>query len=125
MLLFKLTRWSRVILSWFFGNKYEKEFRLFKLEGVNEVDIYDRLIPHCYQYNYIGAVYRKQIFQVRWLLNLEYQIHLRFYKNGWVTGHYELQPEMYPMAHLKGEKLRKLNRGEKVAIELMLTVKGG
>ena len=123
MLLFRLVRWARVILAWFFGNKYEEEFRLFRLEKVNEEDIYDRLIPYCYQYNYMGAVYREQVFQVRQLTDLLHQIHLRFYKDGWVTGHYELQPEMYPMTHLRGEGLRELTLGERAVIELILAVK--
>lgn len=109
MWLFKFLRWTRTLLTYLFGNKYEDElFRLFQVPGLTSEEFYERLIPYCHQYNYMGACYRRQIFQTRKLIGLEHQIHLRFYKDEWVTGHYELQPEFSPRQHLAGADLRPL-----------------
>lgn len=112
MWLFKLIRWTRVMQAWLFGNKYENElFGLFLIDLTLE-QFYEKLIPICFQYNYIGAAYRGQLFQIRKLIGLKHQIHLRLYKSNWVTGHYELQPEMDPKGHLNGVDLRTLTDGE-------------
>ena len=114
MLLFKLIRLTRKIRTWFSGNKpWEEMFKLFRLDDhLSPEQLYERLIPHCYQYNYMGACYRHQIFQVRKLTDSRHQIHLRFYKDGWVTGHYELQPEADLLGHLWAEDLRELTEAE-------------
>lgn len=114
-LLFKLIKLIRVIKTWFTGNKpWEEMFKLFKLDGhLSPEQLCERLIPYCYQYNYMGACYHHQIFQARRLVDSKYQIHLRFYKSGWITGHYELQPEVDLLGHLWGEDLRELTFEEK------------
>ncbi len=113
-LLFKLVKWSRAIRIFFGGYKaMEEKHKLFRLaEPPTPREIYRRLIDDCYQYNTMSTTYKKQIFTVRKLTDLHHQLHLRFYSDGWVTGHSELQPEMWPIAHLTGRDLRSLNKDE-------------
>lgn len=113
-LLFKVVKWSRAIRIFFGGyTAMESKHKLFQLPKLlSPRQIYMRLIDDCYQYNALSSTYKKQTFTVRKLVDPNHQIHLRFYSDRWVTGHYELQPEMWPMGHLKGEDLRPLNEGE-------------
>lgn len=113
-LLFKLVKLTRAIRIALGGYKaMEEKHKLFQLSPpLSTRQIYKRLIPHCYQYNTMSTTYRKQIFTVRKLIDINHQIHIRFYNDGWVTGHHELQPEMWPKAHLQGRDLRPLNEGE-------------
>ena len=121
-LLFKLVKWTRTIRIFFGGYKaMEEKHKLFlRPKPLTPEQIYSLLIPHCYQYNHISTTYKKQIFTVRKLTSTEYQIHLRFYSDGWVSGHYELQPEQYPLGHLWGVDLRQLNKGEILVIREQL-----
>ena len=113
-LLFKLVKWSRAVRILFGGYKaMEEKHKLFQLaEPPTPREIYRRLIDDCYQYNTMSTTYKKQIFTVRKLTDIDHQIHLRFYSDGWVSGHSELQPEMWPSLHLQGRDLRPLNKDE-------------
>jgi len=119
--LIKLTRRIRILLGGY--KSMEERFGLFRLPAplLPQV-LYARLIPHCYQYNYCSTTYRKQIFTVRRLTDTIHQVHLRFYKDGWVTGHYELQPEQDPLGHLQGVDLDTLDDEEITEIEKTLLV---
>ncbi len=121
-LLFKLVKWTRAVRILFGGYKgMEEKHKLFRLsEPIHPRVLYRRLIPHGYQYNAASTTYKKQIFTVRKLIDVDSQIHLRFYSDGWVSGHYELQPDQWPLAHLKGGDLRSLTLGEIEVIKAIL-----
>lgn len=91
----------------------ESKHRLFQLpKPLTPREIMHRLIDDGYQYNALSTTYRHQIWTIRKLTDVDHQIHLRFYSDRWVSGHSELQPEMWPMEHLQGKDLRPLNEGE-------------
>ena len=122
-LLFKLVKWTRAVRI-FFGrySGMEEKHALYLLQlHLTPKEIYQKLMPECYQYNTMSTTYKKQIFTVRKLTDLDHQIHLRFYSDGWVSGHYELQPDMSPALHLKGIDLRSLTREETEEIRSILT----
>jgi hypothetical protein len=121
-LLFKLVKLTRAVRIFFGGfTEMEQRWRLFQLERrLTPREISKRLIPLCYQYNALSTTYRKQIWTARKLTDVNHQIHLRFYGDGWVTGHYELQPEMWLVAHLKGRELRALTETEKQELDVLL-----
>ena len=111
-LLFKLVKWTRAVRIFFGGyTAMEEKHKLFQLPQVlTPREIYKELIADCYQYNALSSTYKKQIFTVRKLTDLNHQIHLRFYNDRWVSGHFELQPEQWPVEHLQGKDLRSLTR---------------
>jgi len=113
-LLFKLVKVTRAIRIALGGYKaMEEKHKLFQLsKPLKPWEIYRRLIGDCYQYNTMSATFKKQIFTVRKLTDTDHQIHLRFYSNGWVSGHSEICPESSPTDHLKGKDLRPLDDGE-------------
>lgn len=113
-LLFRLVKWTRAVRILFGGyTEMEEKHKLFQLPNLlTPRQIYYRLIDDCYQYNALSLTYKKQIFTVRKLTDIDHQIHLRFYSDRWVSGHYELAPEMWPTEHLQGNELRSLNEGE-------------
>ena len=99
----------------------EEKHKLFQLpKPLTPREIYRRLIDDCYQYNTMSTTYKKQIFTVRKLTDLDHQIHLRFYSDGWVSGHSELQPDQWPIAHLRGRDLRPLSQLEIIRLKVQL-----
>ena len=114
MWLFRMLRCFNRFLTYLSGNKkWDEQFKLFQVNpDLTAEDVYEKLTPLCYQYNYLGATNRNQILQVRKLIGKRHQIHLRLYKSDWLTGHYELAVEVDPKAHLKGEDLRVLTSDE-------------
>lgn len=80
--------------------------------------IHNKLSPLGYQYNYMSLTsYPKQVFQLREHNdNPVYQRHLRFYKDGHVTGHYEYNPEYRFSDHCKGIGCRPLAIKERLLI---------
>lgn len=113
-LLFKLVKLTRAIRVFFGGyTAMEEKHKLFQLpKPFTPRQIHDRLLDDCYQYNTLSTTFKKQIFTVRKLTDIDHQIHLRFYSNNWVSGHYELQPDQWPVQHLQGRDLRPLSEGE-------------
>lgn len=111
-LLFRLVKLTRAIRIFFGGYKgMEEKHKLFQLpEPLTPRQIHSRLVRSGYQYNSMSTTYKKQIWTMRKLVDIDHQIHLRFYSDGWISGHYELQPEMWPTEHLRGKDLRPLNR---------------
>ena len=114
MWLFRMLRCFNRFLTYLSGNKkWDEQFKLFQVNpDLTVEDVYERLIPFGYQYNYLGATNHNQIFQVRKLTDIKHQIHLRLYKSDWLTGHFEVQPEFNPQAHLGGKDLRVLTSDE-------------
>lgn len=115
MMLYKLVRFSRQIRCWLGGGKRrEAPHRMFKLDkALPAEELRKRLIPLCYQYNQFSHTYRGQYWTCRRLdKDGIHQYHLRFYTNGEVTGHWELDPLLFPADHLKGIDLRSLKERE-------------
>jgi len=122
-ILFKLVKWTRAVRIFFGGYKgMEEKHKLYLFHSpLPPREIYRRLIPHGYQYNSLSTTYQKQIFTVRKLTDLDHQVHLRFYSDGWVSGHYELQPDQWPVEHLRGKDLTGLMDWERKEIRSILT----
>lgn len=122
MLLFKLiklTRRLRILLGGY--RKMELHHYLFTLEPpLVPLQIYDRLIPLGYQYNFMSTTFKYQIFTCRKLDKVGTQYHLRFYRDGKVSGHYELDPYFFPLRHLVGEELHKLTQKERQELKKAL-----
>lgn len=118
---YKLIKLTRAIRIFFGGYKaMEEKHKLFRLpEALTPREIAERFMPHQYYYNVASSTYRKQIYTVRRLVDLDHQYHLRFYSNGWVSGHYELRPEAHPLEHLGGVDLRSLTDRERGMIQGM------
>ena len=126
-ILFKLVKATRAIRIALGGYKsIEEKHKLFRLpKPLTAREIYDRLIDDCYQYNAMSTTYKKQTFTVRKLTDIDHQLHLRFYSDGWVSGHFELQPDQWPLEHLRGKHLRPLNEGEIFKIKGQLGARRG
>jgi len=104
-------RWYIKIVNKLGFKKEPEEFNLFKVNLSSLEQVVDRLRSNRYYYNDFSTTYKGQVYTVRKLLDLDHQIHLRIYRDGTVTGHYELQPE-HATEHLKGVELRKLTPSE-------------
>jgi len=112
-MLYRLIRWSRQIRIWLSGNKEREErFKLFYV-FVDDLTFRRRLILLGYQENLFSHTFKGQIATVRRLdKDGDHQYHLRFYSNGEVTGHYEMDYFTHQKEHLDGKDLRKLKRKE-------------
>ncbi len=121
-LLFRLVKWSRAIRIFFGGyTAMEEKHKLFELPyPLTPREIYKKLIDDCYQYNTLSSTYKRQIFTVRKLTDLDHQIHLRFYSDTWVSGHWELQPEQWPVEHLQGRVI--FNKAEAIQAPMPTTI---
>lgn len=111
---FKLIRWTRQLRIWVGGRKgIEQKHYLFRFRFPLEAkDIWGRLWPHGWGYNTMSHTYRQQIFTVRKPVPPRHQYHLRFYKDGRVSGHFEIDPLQFPLEHLDGVELRPLTPSE-------------
>lgn len=111
-IIFRVQRFFGFLLKGI--GKKEMEHYLFNIPlGMDDVTIYSRLAWHNWQPNYMGYVYKGQIYQCRRLVrNGKYQYHCRFYSDGKVTGHFEVAPEYDTSNHLSGIDLRPMNERE-------------
>jgi len=118
--LIKATRRLRILLGGYKG--MEEKHKLFQLpnEYLDAKFIGYTLSGHRYYYDVASTTYKRQIYTVRKLIDLDHQIHLRFYSDGWVSGHYELRPDAHLLEHLDGVELRDLNDGERKEIRRIL-----
>jgi len=113
--LIKATRRIRILFGGF--SAMEEKHKLFRITlPLTPREITKKLQKHGYYYNALSTTYLKQIWTVRKLVDQDHQYHLRFYSNGWVSGHYELRPDSHPLEHLGGMELRSLNKVELNAI---------
>ncbi len=122
-MLFKLLRWSRQLRIWLSGNKdREERFKLFQvLPRIGSLDFRRKLITLGYQENLFSHTFKGQIFTVRKLdEDGKHQYHLRFYSDGFCTGHHEYDYFLYQKQHMNGKDLRKLTRKEKLYIGVAL-----
>lgn len=111
-LIFRIQRHLSFLLKGI--GKKEMEHYLFTLqEEIQDINIYSRLAWHNWTPNYMGYLYKGQIYQCRRLVNGgRYQYHIRFYSDGKVTGHFETAPEYDISDHLSGIELRIMNKRE-------------
>lgn len=112
-MLYKLIRWSRQARIWLGGNKEREErFFLFKLpRPIDPLEFRERLKSLCFQENLFSHAFRGQIFTVRRLLPNGEQDHLRYYQDGAVTGHREMDYFTHQKEHMDSKNLRKLPAG--------------
>ena len=118
--LIKATRRIRILLGGF--KEMEEQHKLFQLEQkfVDPKFISYTLLDHGYFYNTLSTTFNRQIYTARKLKDSDYQIHLRFYSNGWVSGHFELRPDSHPLEHLAGIHLRPLYQSEREELKSIL-----
>jgi hypothetical protein len=123
--LVKLTRRIRILLGGY--KEMEREHFLFDLSRpLTDKEVRKRLIPLGFQYNFLSTTYKRQRWTSRKLVGQSHQIHLRFYGPNAesiekVSGHYELDPTIWPQEHLRGDDVRSLNEEEKQEINSALT----
>ena len=115
--LIKMTRRIRILLGGY--KEMEEKHKLFQIPDIlaHPVIIAKMLEGHSYYYNCFSTTYKKQVYTVRKLVDMNHQIHLRFYSDGWISGHYELRPEAHSLEHLEGVELRSLTEPEKQEIK--------
>ncbi len=114
---FRLIRWTRQLRIWLGGRKeMEHKHYLFHIKEATSQQIAGRLWPHGWGYNALSHTYRKQIITLRKPAPPRHQYHLRFYKGGAVSGHFEVDHGAFPLEHLDGVDLRSLSPAETVEI---------
>jgi len=124
MLKIKLAKWIMQISIFFGGGKeMEEKHYLFTLQKpLTPEEIWQKLWDSGWGYNVLSTTYRKQIYTMRKLVPPRHQYHIRFYKNGNVSGHFEVDNIQFPLEHLDGEDLRPFNAEEKAALKSELGV---
>ena len=119
--MFELIRWTRRIREFLWGHKEERhELRIFQLGHFLIEDIEPNLRKCRYYYNTYATTYKRQIYTARKLIDKDFQIHIRFFSDGWVSGHYELRPEIHPLEHAHGVEFRLLSQGEVKEIKYII-----
>lgn len=114
-MIFKLVRWTRQLRIFFGGSKdCEAKYKLFQLMVPLTVEEFRlRLIPLGYQYNTFSHAFKGQIWTARRLdPDGMHQYHLRYYQDGTVTGHWEVDWAIDATAHNKSSDIRALTREE-------------
>lgn len=111
-LIFRVSRFIRFLLMGL--GKMESEHYLFTMsEPMSDVAVYSSLAACGWQPNYLGYVYKGQIYQCRRLVHRgRHQYHVRCYQDGKITGHFEIAPEYDTGQHLVGVDLRTMNKQE-------------
>jgi len=101
----------------------ERKHYLFTLpKRLTPEEIWEKLWPSGWGYNALSQTYKGQIYTVRKLVPPRHQYHLRFYQNGDVSGHYEVDNLQFPLEHLDGVDLRPLNSEEIAGLKAELEV---
>ena len=123
-LRYTLVRWTRQIQIFFGGGKeMEKKHYLFTLpKPLTAEEVWSRLWVSGWGYNVLSTTYRGQIYTMRKVVPPRHQYHLRFYKNGDVSGHFEVDNLQFPLEHLDGVDLRPLSSEEEEALKAELRV---
>ena len=124
MLRYKLVRWTRQVRIFFGGGKeMEQKHYLFTLPKLlTPAEIWDKLWPSGWDYNTLSQTYKGQIYTMLKFISPRHQYHLRFYKNGDVSGHFEVDNLQFPLEHLDGVDLRRLNAEEIAELKTELEV---
>ena len=124
MLRYNLVRWTRQIRIFFGGGKeMEQKHYLFTLPNpLTPEEIWERLWISGWGYNSLSQTYKGQIYTMRKLAPPRHQYHIRFYKNGNVSGHFEVDNLQFPLEHLDGVDLRPFSIAEVAALKKDLGV---
>ncbi|GAI64112.1 unnamed protein product, partial [marine sediment metagenome] len=124
MFRYKLVRWTRQIRIFFGGGReIEQKHYLFTLpKPLTPKEIWQKLWLFGWGYNALSQTYKGQIYTMRRVVPTRHQYHLRFYKNGGVSGHFEVDNLQFPLEHLDGVDLRPLNNEEIAALKKELGV---
>ena len=124
MLRYKLNRWIMRIRLFFGGGKeMERKHYLFTLpKPLKAKEIWNKLWASGWGYNALSSTYRGQIYTLRKIVPPRHQYHIRFYKNGDVSGHFEVDNLQFPLEHLDGVDLRRLNEEEIASLKSELGV---
>lgn len=111
-IIFRIQRWIHFLHKGI--GKKEQEHYLFTLaEDMSDFDFYTNLAATGWTPNYMGYIYKHQIYQCRRLLKAgKYQLHVRCYDTGKITGHFEVTPEWDASDHISGVDLRTMNKDE-------------
>jgi hypothetical protein len=119
MLRYNLIKWTRQIRIFFGGGKkMEQKHYLFTLQKpLTPEEIWEKLWVSGWGYNVMSVTYKKQIYTMRKLVPPRHQYHIRFYKNGDVSGHFEVDNIQFPLEHLDGIDLRPFNDEEKATLK--------
>ncbi len=122
-LIFRIQRFIRFLLKGV--GRLENEQFLFRLHQEHtDFEIYSILADAGWTPNYMGYIYKHQLYQARKLLDRgEHQYHVRFYgrqEHNKVTGHFEVTPEWSEKAHLGGVDLRTMNKEESTELRRLI-----
>ena len=80
------------------GKEMEQKHHLFTLpKPLTPKEIWDRLWVSGWGYNALSQTYKGQIYTMRKVVPPRHQYHLRFYKNGDVSGHFEVDNLQFPL----------------------------
>ena len=111
-IIFRIHRLIRFILHGI--GKKEQGHYLFTIQNqLTDFDYYMSLADDGWVPNYLGYIYKGQVYQCRRLLRSgKYQLHVRIYRDGMVTGHFEITPEWDTSDHLSGIDLRTMTKRE-------------
>jgi len=118
-LIHKLIFYYRDIMNRLGFREEERKYDICYIDMKHIANILNILQQNNYFYNDLSTRYRNQIYTVRYLVGHNFQIHLRIYNNGRVTGHYEIRTE-HPSEHLLGFGYRPLDRAEAEKIHKIL-----
>ena len=105
-----------------FGKPEPVEFYLFTLvPRLDALEFRERLIPLCYQQNPFGIAYKGMVYQCQRLdPDGIHMFHVRYFENGQVTGHYEIDYFVDTASHNKSIDLRKFTNNEIMILEKKL-----
>ena len=123
-MFWKIVKWwrrARIMLR-IYSDRGKAEYFLFSLpESIPPKDFYEKVIPLHYQYDPFATQYRGQIFSVR-KLEGQMQYHVRVYKDGSISGHYEHNYEFHMKSHVSGQGCRTMLASEYAELEVVLGV---
>jgi hypothetical protein len=115
----KMVNLYRQIRKWF-GVDVEPSMYNVCYVNVSRLDeIIDALHECRYFYNDLSTTTKGQVYTARYLVDNDYQIHIRIYNDGRLTGHYEARTE-HPTDHLIGIGYRPLLRHEYTELRIIL-----
>jgi len=110
---YNLVRWTRQLRIWLGGGCENQKYLIHHLPlKLLPETIGSLLWPLNYGINILSHTYHHQTFTVRKPIPPGHQIHLRFYENGDVTGHFEVDPNIFPLEHIDRVDLRTLKPEE-------------